>query len=242
MPSPGLETIETLPPWRRIRPRIESAMPRRSVGTWSGSKPLPSSRTNPVSSSGSTSTYTETSGAPECRAALKAASWQASTSALAGLVERGVAHHHDVDGHVVALLDGWRSPPRPAAAGPLAAQAPGTARPAAPAPAGGPGRRPRGRRRPAGSGPGCAAPSRAGGRPSRRGPRSGSGPGAPRPAGWPAGRPGPKIRPSPIRVMATPSSASLAAARSARCWRTRGRGRWPPAGRRPRSGSGRPGR
>ncbi len=56
VPSPGLETIETLPPWRRIRPRIESAMPRRSVGTWSGSNPLPSSRTNPVSSSGSTST------------------------------------------------------------------------------------------------------------------------------------------------------------------------------------------
>src|SRR5215217_253190 len=71
----------TVPPWRRMRPRIESAMPRRSVGTASGSKPLPSSRTNPVSSSGSTSTYTETSGAPECRAALKAASWQASTRA-----------------------------------------------------------------------------------------------------------------------------------------------------------------
>src|SRR5215207_5703100 len=60
---------------------MESAMPRRSVGTWSGSKPLPSSRTTPASSSGSTSTCTETRGAPECLAALNAASWQASTRA-----------------------------------------------------------------------------------------------------------------------------------------------------------------
>src|SRR4029453_445888 len=56
VPPPGRLVTTALPPWRRMRPRIDSAMPRRSSGTSAGSKPLPWSRTNAVIASGSTST------------------------------------------------------------------------------------------------------------------------------------------------------------------------------------------
>ena len=45
VPSPGAETILAVPPTRSILPRIDSATPRRSAATASGSKPAPRSRT-----------------------------------------------------------------------------------------------------------------------------------------------------------------------------------------------------
>ncbi len=45
VPAPGSLAMATVPPWRWMRPRIESAMPWRSGGVASGSKPLPWSRT-----------------------------------------------------------------------------------------------------------------------------------------------------------------------------------------------------
>ncbi len=46
VPSPGEEWIAARPPWRRMRPRIDSRTPRRSSGTRDSSKPGPRSRTN----------------------------------------------------------------------------------------------------------------------------------------------------------------------------------------------------
>lgn len=45
VPEPDLETTVAVPPARRTRPTIESAMPRRSSGTLVWSKPTPVSRT-----------------------------------------------------------------------------------------------------------------------------------------------------------------------------------------------------
>ena len=41
VPSPGVDTMTALPPLRVMRWRIDSAMPRRSSGTWVVSKPRP---------------------------------------------------------------------------------------------------------------------------------------------------------------------------------------------------------
>ena len=51
-----VEEIERPGQYQALRPRIDSAMPRRSGATASGSKPAPWSRTNAVTASGSTST------------------------------------------------------------------------------------------------------------------------------------------------------------------------------------------
>src|SRR5439155_16596092 len=45
VPAPGAETMRAVPPTRSILPRIDSATPRRSGATASGSKPAPRSRT-----------------------------------------------------------------------------------------------------------------------------------------------------------------------------------------------------
>ena len=55
VPASRSVTIVADPPERCIRPRIESAMPRRSGATESGSKPAPWSRTKAVTDSASTS-------------------------------------------------------------------------------------------------------------------------------------------------------------------------------------------
>src|SRR5205085_2749742 len=74
VPSSGWLRIAALPPLRSMRPMIESAMPRRSEGTWSGSNPQPRSRTKTLTWSGSTSRKVDTAVAPEWRAALLSAS------------------------------------------------------------------------------------------------------------------------------------------------------------------------
>src|SRR5439155_4887792 len=45
VPSPGAERTVARPPWRSMRPTIDSRTPRRSAGTAAGSKPGPRSRT-----------------------------------------------------------------------------------------------------------------------------------------------------------------------------------------------------
>ena len=55
VPSPGAVCSTARPPWRSIRPTIDSRTPRRSAGTRAGSKPGPRSRTNTSIRSGATS-------------------------------------------------------------------------------------------------------------------------------------------------------------------------------------------
>ena len=209
VPRPGLETMATPPPWRWMRPRIESAMPRRSVGTASGSKPSPSSRTNPVSlvrlDLDVHRDQRRPRSAPRAAGGVEGRLLAGVDQRPGGVVERGVADHHDVDGHAPgAARPGSRSPPRPAAAGPRAAPGPGTARPAAPL-------LPAGQADDLGRGVG---PLDQGQGVQHRvvqvGGHLGPGLGADAPrrssASWLAIRvaQGPKIRPSSIRVMATP--------------------------------------
>ena len=54
-PSPGAERMTAVPPNRAMRARIDWAMPWRSAGTASGSKPRPRSRTKSMTVSASTS-------------------------------------------------------------------------------------------------------------------------------------------------------------------------------------------
>ena len=49
VPAPGSEWIAARPPWRAMRPTIDSRTPRRSAGTVAGSKPGPRSRTKTCS-------------------------------------------------------------------------------------------------------------------------------------------------------------------------------------------------
>src|SRR3954463_15662783 len=56
VPWPGLLRTMARPPWRIMRPTIDSDTPRRSVSTDPGSKPMPRSRTKTVTRSPSTST------------------------------------------------------------------------------------------------------------------------------------------------------------------------------------------
>jgi hypothetical protein len=55
VPSPGAEAIVAVPPTRRMRPSIDSAIPRRSSATRERSKPTPRSRTNTLTVPFSTS-------------------------------------------------------------------------------------------------------------------------------------------------------------------------------------------
>src|SRR5262249_47582359 len=55
VPWPGREWTVAVPPWRSMRPTIESRTPRRSAGTASGSNPGPRSRTNTSKRPSSTS-------------------------------------------------------------------------------------------------------------------------------------------------------------------------------------------
>src|SRR5690606_22583056 len=68
VPSPGALWTSARPPWRAMRPRMDSRMPSRPGSTASGSKPRPRSRTKASTRSGSTSTYTEISSTPAWRA------------------------------------------------------------------------------------------------------------------------------------------------------------------------------
>src|SRR6478735_1147107 len=54
--------MRAVPPWRSMRPMIDSRTPARSSGTVSRSKPAPWSRTNASTASGPTSTYVLTGG------------------------------------------------------------------------------------------------------------------------------------------------------------------------------------
>src|SRR5829696_4891704 len=55
VPSPGVAWTVARPPWRAMRPTIDSRTPRRSPGTQAGSKPGPRSRTKTWTASGVTS-------------------------------------------------------------------------------------------------------------------------------------------------------------------------------------------
>src|SRR5690606_27720855 len=70
VPSPGSVRTRAEPPCRSILPMMDSLMPIRSAGTASRSNPLPRSFTKIVTSSPSTSAYTEMVGLSEYLAAL----------------------------------------------------------------------------------------------------------------------------------------------------------------------------
>src|SRR5205807_4544946 len=81
VPDPGRLEISADPPARSIRPRMDSAIPRRSVETAAGSNPRPRSRTYAVTDPLDASTYTDNLVTPACRAALVMASPHAWISA-----------------------------------------------------------------------------------------------------------------------------------------------------------------
>src|SRR3954454_14668172 len=81
VPVSPLRTV-AVPPWRAIRPTIESRIPRRSAGTASRSKPWPRSRTNTSTPEPPTSANTDTVAAPDDFAALTIASRAAATVAV----------------------------------------------------------------------------------------------------------------------------------------------------------------
>jgi hypothetical protein len=104
VPSPVVEWIAAVPPWRSMRPTIDSRTPRRSAGTAPGSKPGPRSRTNTSSSSSRTSANTDTAAPSPNFAALTIASRAAADDRLGVVVELRVADRHDVDRHAVRVL------------------------------------------------------------------------------------------------------------------------------------------
>src|SRR4051812_25198096 len=83
VPWPGREWTVAVPPWRSMRPTIESRTPRRSAGTSSGANPGPRSRTNTSKRPSSTSAYRAIGSGPANFDALTSASRAAATSAAA---------------------------------------------------------------------------------------------------------------------------------------------------------------
>src|SRR3954468_24217021 len=81
VPDPGELDTRARPPFRSIRPMIDSRRPRRSAGTASGSKPGPRSRTNTWVRRSWLSAYTSTGDPPPNFAALVMASRAAATTA-----------------------------------------------------------------------------------------------------------------------------------------------------------------
>ena len=104
-PRPASIRTSPGPPARAMRPTIESVMPPRSsahrVGVEAAAAVAHEDRRR---AAGSTSRYTDTLAAPECRAALTIASRAASSSGSQP-VDRAVAHPHDLDRHAVLGLD-----------------------------------------------------------------------------------------------------------------------------------------
>ena len=191
VPPSGELTMRALPPWRSIRPRIDSRTPRRSAGMASGSKPGPRSRTNTwVRCGPGLGVHVDRVAAAELGGVDHGLAG-GGHERLGGGVQVAVAHGDDLDGHAVGALDvGRRVLQRPRQPpGGLVASAP-TASRAARAPGCVPAPRPRaGRGCCAGPGPASAAPSRAGARPARRAPASGSARTARRSASAPAASP-----------------------------------------------------
>ena len=88
-----------------MRPTIESAIPRRSAGTTAGSKPAPWSRTNAVTASSSTSTYTLIAVLPEWTRRVGHRLGARVDEAAQPLVHLGVADDDGLDADLVLALD-----------------------------------------------------------------------------------------------------------------------------------------
>ena len=167
---------------RSIRPTIDPRSPCRSSRHRSGSKPAPRSRTNTVTSSGSTSAYSEMVPTPACLAALTIASLAACTTAPS----RSSTSASPTT--TLSTCTTYASSTSPATASSAARELRPARRSLGAAVEPGPqlallaagqrGRPRAARRRAAGSARASAAPSRAGARPSRPAPGTGSAPAA----------------------------------------------------------------
>ena len=213
----GLERIVALPPWRSMRPMIDSRTPRRSAGIAVGVEARRRGRARRPGRASAPSRRRRRSApaSPANFAALVSASRVAATSGAAALVERAVADGDDVDRHAVRVLDLGRDRararrrgcrPRPGA---IAVEQPGAQLALLAAREGR--HLARDRRRASASGSASAAPSRAGGRRPRRAPGSGSA----RPRSAARLRPrrhrkGARMRPSAAAATTTASTTSRA--------------------------------
>ena len=181
VPSPGVLWTAALPPWRAMRPTIDSAMPRRSGGTSSGveargrgrarrprpRRPSPRRRPRPEWAGRDVAGVL---GGVDHRLACR------GDERLRALVEVAVAHGDDLDRDAVRALDLARRRPRARRAAAASRPPPRgrRARRAARAPASGRARRPRaGPPRASARARASAGPSRAGARRPPRAPASG---------------------------------------------------------------------
>ena len=87
VPSPGPECDAARPPWRSMRPTIDSRTPRRSSGTAASRSPARGRARRPQRSA-SISAYSGIGASAANLAALLSASRAAATSASSALVER----------------------------------------------------------------------------------------------------------------------------------------------------------
>ena len=125
VPDPGALEIVARPPWRRMRPTIDSRTPRRSDGTAAGSKPGPRSRTNTFEPlRRHLGEHVHGRAAAELGGVRHGLAGR-SHHGLGGRVERRVAHRHHLDRHAVVLLHlGGGRLERGAQAGGLAGRGP----------------------------------------------------------------------------------------------------------------------
>ena len=176
VPPPGALATRARPPWRFMRPTIESRTPRRSLGTADGVEARAAIADEHLRAAGlALGVHVHGPAAAELRRVRHRLA-SGGHDRLVIAVELAVAHHDHLDGNAVALLHlGGRRLERGGQPRGLARRGPAgepRAQLALLAPRDAPPPRP-GRRR-------CAAPwraseerSRAGGRPSRRAPASG---------------------------------------------------------------------
>ena len=105
-PSPGAVCTTARPPWRSIRPTIDSRTPRRSAGTAVGVEARPAvahEHLDPLGRDLGVERHRRRRAAN--LAAFTSASRAAATSASRARVERRVADRDDLDRHAVRLLD-----------------------------------------------------------------------------------------------------------------------------------------
>ena len=176
-PRRAVSAPRRVPPWRCMRPVIDSAMPPRSVGTDAGSKPRPRSRTNTVDLVGFDLEVDRDHRCARVPRRVHHGLTRRQHQRLHVVVEGALAHRPAP----VSIGTPSRcstSAAAPSIASPRSRSACTGARPNSQARSSRSCRRASptthaGRRRGAGSSRGSAAPSRAGARPSRRARRSG---------------------------------------------------------------------
>ena len=105
VPPPGALVTRARPPWRSMRPTIDSRTPRRSPGTALGSKPGPAVAHEHLRAAGAAlGVDVHGRAAAELRRVRHRLAG-GGDDRLVSAVEVAVAHHHHLDRHPVALLD-----------------------------------------------------------------------------------------------------------------------------------------